>query len=258
MLSPSKAVVALTLGLMCSLSYAKTVPETSTICAPKQYLMSLKYQQQSAEIQALQLQSFQLATYRLKDILAAHPQAKNLAIVTDLDETVLDNSDLFVENVEKCLDYTQWDAWGDWERRGQPKLIPGSLAFLNFANQQGVKIYYVSDRSEKHRDSTTETLKKLALPQVNAEQILLYGQTKEERRQLVEKDHKIVLLLGDTLHDFSKDFNNQQNKLERQNAVSKNQTRFGQDWIVLPNVSYGAWSKDDFSPVKSFPVDAQK
>lgn len=32
--------------------------------------------------------------------------------------------------------------------------------------------------------------------------------------------------------------------------IEKNQSRFGQDWIMLPNTSYGAWSKDAFTGIE--------
>jgi 5'-nucleotidase (lipoprotein e(P4) family) len=235
------------LGLCSGYSFAEAPPAAGALCPAKQYAMALKYQQQSAEIQAQQLQAYQAATMRLQQILKQHPQAKNLAIVTDLDETVLDNSDALVRDVEHCVDYTQWQSWEQWEKQGQPKLIPGSLEFLNYATRHRVKIFYISDRSEQYRAQTMANLRRLALPQVQDQQVLLYGSSKEQRRQKVAQYYRIVLLLGDTLHDFHQDFNNQQTKAQRQTLVKKHHAHFGLDWIVLPNVSYGAWSKDPFS-----------
>ncbi|CAM4338845.1 5'-nucleotidase, lipoprotein e(P4) family [Acinetobacter pragensis] len=216
--------------------------EAPSCPAVQQYGMSLKFQNRSAEVQALQLQAYNLATHRLKEILQANPQAKNLAIVTDLDETVLDNTDVFVSDLKRCEDYTDWKSWDEWERSGQPKLIQGSLEFLKFADQQGVKIFYVSDRSEKYRSSAMRMMKQLDLPQVESSQILLYGASKEQRRQSASQDCDIVLLLGDTLHDFSAAFSNKQSASERAEAVVQNKEKFGDRFIVLPNVSYGAWS----------------
>ena len=217
--------------------------EAPSCAAVQQYGMSLKFQNRSAEVQALQLQAFNIATHRLKEILQNNPDAKNLAIVTDLDETVLDNTDVFVNDLKRCEDYTNWKSWDSWEQSGQPKLISGSLDFLNCANQQGVKIFYISDRAEKYRASAMRMMKQLNLPQVQSDQILLYGTSKEQRRQIAAKDYEIVLLLGDTLHDFSDAFSNHQTPIERAEAVAKNKEQFGERFIVLPNVSYGAWSK---------------
>ena len=244
-LKHSLAICAL--GLLSMATYADVAQPQASVCPAKQYAMGLKYQQQSAEIQALQIQAYALATARLKEILKQHPQATNLAIVTDLDETVLDNSDALVRDVERCIDYTDWKTWEAWEKTGQPKLIPGSLEFLQFADQHRVKIFYISDRAEKYRAQTIANLQRLKLPQAKDRQVLLYGSSKAQRRQAVAKTHQIVLLLGDTLHDFHSDFSNQQNKAERQAMLKKHQSRFAQDWIMLPNVSYGAWSKDPYT-----------
>ncbi|WP_227591392.1 5'-nucleotidase, lipoprotein e(P4) family [Acinetobacter shaoyimingii] len=226
-------------------TFAKSATNTLASCSTEvqQYAMSLKFQHRSAEVHALQLQAYNVAIARLKAILAEKPNAQNLAIVTDLDETVIDNTQVFVDDLKRCESYTNWKSWDTWEKSGKPELIPGSLAFLNFADANGVKIYYISDRSQKYRPYTTQMLKNLGLPQISDEQILLYGTSKEQRRQQVAKDHEIVLLIGDTLHDFSKAFSQDQSKQERLKAVLDNQDKFGEAFIVLPNVSYGPWSK---------------
>ena len=74
----------------------------------QQYRMSVKFQHRSAEVQALQIQAYNIATARLKEIIKQHPDAQNLAIVTDLDETVIDNTDVFVNDLKKCQVYTDW------------------------------------------------------------------------------------------------------------------------------------------------------
>ncbi len=86
----------------------------------QQYRMSVKFQHRSAEVQALQIQAYNIATARLKEIIKQHPDAQNLAIVTDLDETVIDNTDVFVNDLKKCQVYTDWKSWDEWERVGQP------------------------------------------------------------------------------------------------------------------------------------------
>jgi len=72
--------------------------------------------------------------------------------------------------------------------------------------------------------------------------VLLYGTTKVERRAVVSEDHQIVLLLGDTLHDFDGVFHKADTATKRE-KVDENRARFGADWIVLPNATYGEWSE---------------
>lgn len=237
-----KLVTALCIAGACTIAQAKP-------CVSEKYKTALQYQQQSAEIQALQIQSYELATLRLKEILNQNPNAKNLAIVTDLDETVIDNSALLARDTQTCHDYQKWDTWVDWEKQGQPVLIPGSLEFFNFANEHGVKIFYVSDRTQANKTATIKSLEKLNLPQVNANSVLLLDSPKQQRRESIQTaNYNIVMLLGDSLPDFSTDFNSKQPKEERTAAVQRTKAHFGKDWIVLPNASYGAWTKDQLEP----------
>lgn len=211
-------------------------------CPPAAYAMALRYQQQSAEVAALQRQSYALATRQLETLLASRDDEKPAAIMTDLDETVIDNSALLVRDLKACHDFTGWDTWKAWEREGQPALIPGAREFLELAASRGVAIYYVSDRYEENKDATVATLKALGLPGVDDSHVRLLGPSKSVRRQAIAKDHDIVMQLGDSLHDFAGDFSDK--TPEQQKALVAEQAQhFGKDWIMLPNSSYGSWSE---------------
>lgn len=241
MLSACQSIsrLALAATLLASNAFAES---PDPICAQHTYEMGLRYQQQSAEVDALQRQGFNLAHYRLKAKLDQFDgDPSTLAIITDLDETVIDNSALLVRDMQACHDYTTWDTWGHWEKNGHPRLIPGSKAFFDYANQAGVSIYYISDRFNENKASTIATLKALGLPQVSEDHVLLYGTPKAERRDSVTQNHTLIMQLGDSLHDFSHVFADA-NLSEQHNAVKANADHFGQDWIVFPNSTYGDWS----------------
>ncbi|MCM2130263.1 5'-nucleotidase, lipoprotein e(P4) family [Larsenimonas rhizosphaerae] len=235
---------ATVLGLGAGAAMAqKQDPVAAQLCEPMAYRMGLHYQQ-SAEVAALQRQSYVLASLRLDQALAAHPDTDNLAIITDLDETVLDNSSLLVRDMERCHDYTTWDTWHDWEKEGVPTLIPGALAFLEKADRAGVSIYYISDRSDENKSDTIATLDRLGLPQTSEDHVLLLGPPKAERRASVLKDHTVIMQLGDTLHDFSDRFAGTTPAQDHQ-QVQRSADHFGHDWIMLPNAAYGHWSDSD-------------
>ncbi|KUJ00521.1 5'-nucleotidase, lipoprotein e(P4) family [Vibrio sp. MEBiC08052] len=235
----TNAILSVALMAVSGLSWA-----SDDICQPKSYEMALRYQQQSAEIKAIQLQTYHLATERLHTILKQSDQKpQELAVVLDLDETVLDNTPLLVRDMENCVDYTTWDTWSDWEIKGHPTLIPGAKAFIDQANKLGLNIYYVSDRFNENKSYTIETLKALGIPQAEKSHVLLYGKTKEQRRQSVAARHKIIMLLGDSLPDFAAGFKNKQDTDYNRNLVEKHKAHLGVDWFVLPNASYGAWKK---------------
>ena len=214
----------------------------------REHAMAIKYQQRSAEIRALQRQCYALATLRLHAAVdAAGGSGAGLAVVSDIDETILDNSAVMAHSMERQLGQSNIDIWKLWEREGQPHLIPGAADFFALADKLGVTIFYISDRFDENKIATIATLSQLGLPQVEADQVMLYGPTKEERRARIERTHRIILLLGDTLHDFDGSYAgsplDEQHRLTEQHAE-----RFGDDWIVFPNAAHGTWMEAELFP----------
>ena len=234
---------ALLLALPVLSATAAATAAEHDLCEPKAYEMALRYQQKSAEIMALQLQTYRFATERFNEKLKDLKTPENYAVVMDLDEMVLDNTPLLVRDMEQCHDYTKWDTWSDWEKQGKPGLIPGAKAFLDHVNQSKVRIYYVSDRMQENKADTLKTLNALGLPQVSDESVLLDTVSKEERRQSILKKQQIVMLFGDSLPDFAVQFKNKKPSEQQRELVEASAEHFGNDWIVLPNAAYGSWSK---------------
>ncbi len=247
------AMLALPALLLAGPALAQDSAAPADDCAVAEFAMGLRFQQQSAEIRALQRQAFNLATMRLDAAVEGADDPAKLAVVTDLDETVIDNSALLARDLADCHMYDVWDTWLPWERDGDPTLVPGAKEFLDHADGLGVTIRYVSDRSDQQKQHTLDTLSELGLPQVSEESVLLLGPPKTERRDLVAQDHQIVLLLGDTLHDFDGRF--RKTPLEDQKAtVDEESAKWGDMWIVLPNASYGTWSDATLTEWQAEPV----
>lgn len=219
---------------------------TQPACAVAQYRMAVRYQQQSGEIRALRYQAYNVATRQL-DVTLAERKGKSgnqpPAVVLDLDETVIDNTPMEAASIAQCHDYTQWDqAWSDWVQRANAPLIQGAKAFLKHADAKGVAIYYVSNRVTKNLAPTVDNLKKLGLPQATADHVLLLGPPKTQRRQTISQNHDIVMLIGDSLHDFDGVFKGAALPAQRK-AVDRMRSDFGQRFIILPNASYGSWTQ---------------
>ena len=64
-------------------------------------LYPVLWQQTAAEYRALCYQAFNIAELRLNEILRKNSQKENLAIITDLDETVLDNSNIQAQIIKE-------------------------------------------------------------------------------------------------------------------------------------------------------------
>ena len=67
--------------------------------------------------------------------------------------------------------------------------------------------------------------------------------SKESRRAAVEKDHKVVLVLGDNLEDFADLFPVKEGVDARRDAVDSIRDEWGRTFIMFPNAVYGDWEK---------------
>lgn len=198
------------------------------------------WQQQSAEYKALCLQAYQLAAFRLdQDVAQTH--SKPLAVVTDIDETVLDNSP---NTVHQALQGKGFEpkAWEEWTAKGIADTVPGALTFFKYAASKGVDVFYITNRSESERAVTLQNLQRWGFPQATNEHLVLKTTTssKEARRQELAKTHEIIMLVGDNLSDFDAAFDKQLPEARAQ-AVRSAAASFGQRFIILPNPMYGDW-----------------
>jgi 5'-nucleotidase (lipoprotein e(P4) family) len=198
------------------------------------------WHQKGSEYKALCFQAYNLGRMRL-DILLNQSYNKPTAIVTDIDETILDNSPYTVHQSLRNLGYSD-SSWMKWTSMTACDTIPGALSFLRYAKSRGVSIFYITNRMEKERESTLKNLQKWNFPDASDGHLLLKNESsgKESRRQIVMQTHEILLLFGDNLSDFSAVFDKKP-YTERNVQVENDATMFGSRFIVLPNAMYGDW-----------------
>lgn len=200
------------------------------------------WQQTAGEYRALCYQAYSLAKLQLDNILESESkQEKPLAIITDIDETVLDNSPFSAKMIELDEGFRK-QRWVEWGKKESAKPVPGALDFFKYAASKGVTIFYISNRYDIQLNETIENLEKTGFPQVNAQHVLLKEDTSEKqpRRDIVLKNHNVVMLLGDNLSDFLSAFRSNSIK-ERNQLVDDLKEAFGKKFIVLPNPMYGDW-----------------
>lgn len=200
--------------------------------------------QQAAENRALAYQAFNLAKMRLDTELKACKKSRKkqpCAIVTDVDETILDNSPNGGWLIKNRQNYSPAN-WFNWVKQESAKPLPGAIDFINYAASKGIKTFYVTNRNAAEKAATANNLKKVGFPEVTDETLLVRteGSGKEPRRQIVAAKHRIVLMLGDNLNDFS-DIFERKSISDRFDAVETVKNEFGSRFIVLPNPMYGDW-----------------
>lgn len=198
------------------------------------------FQQHAAEYKALCYQAYNIAYLRLDQALMNQP-SKPRAIITDIDETVLDNSAYAAHRAAQGKDYDA-ASWMEFTGKAIADTVPGAYNFLRYAASQGVQVFYITNREEKERTGTLQNLKKFGFPNADETHLLTRQGTsgKEARRSAVLKDHEVVLLLGDNLSDFSFLFDKRSTE-ERSSAANALAAEFGRKFIVLPNPVYGDW-----------------
>lgn len=245
--------------VLCAAPAGARKPDVSRALSQPE-LYSIIYQQSSAEYKALCLQTYNAATSAMRELLRLGEfemrdgkacaktlvkvgegkyayEYKPLAVVLDLDETVLDNSgfEAWCVLTGHVFEPKNWGAWGVFQGAvpAAQRSVPGAVDFLLECQKMGITPIYITDRDESMRPGTLATLRGLGLdtPDLNERLILrkkgddearaqallasmgvaegdaLYARTlanlskKAGRRLEVSKDYQIVAFCGDNLYD---------------------------------------------------------
>lgn len=202
-------------------------------------VQAVLWQQHAAENDALYYQGYNTAKLQLdaalENILS---YKKTLAIITDIDETVLDNSPYNAKLIKDDLSYTK-ESWNEWCQLAQAKPLPGAVSFLNYAASKGVVIFYITNRRTEVKEVTLKNLQKYNFPFADASHIQLKEDmsNKEPRRQKILDDYEVILYMGDNLADFADVFEGN----DRNQKAAELAANFGTKFIVFPNPMYGDW-----------------
>lgn len=188
--------------------------------------------------------------------------AKPLAIVLDIDETVLLNLGYEADEAARGLSYD--DArWRRWEATGAGKVdpVPGAVEAISAARRAGVAVVYISNRTAANAPATARALEGAGLGKaVPGETLLLKeegaGSGKDARRAQVAETHCVVALVGDQLGDFSDLFSAPGMTPAARRAAADGvqiEPLWGAGWFMLPNPVYGTGLKGGIADV--FPAN---
>ncbi len=221
--------------------------DSSMISNSEHLAMATLWFQKSAEAKAVYYQTFNYAKILLENNLKKDrfklKKKKPKAVITDIDETVLNNSPYEARLIESGTSYNS-ESWTKWVNEKQAKALPGAVDFLHFAKEKGVEVFYISNRSVKLLKPTLENLVNVGFPFADEKHILLKDKTSDKtaRRDSVLKNYDVILYLGDNLRDFNRNFKYSA-KTNRNDSVEAHKDLFGSTYIVFPNPMYGEWEK---------------
>ena len=178
------------------------------------------------------------------------------AIILDIDETVLDNSQYQAQLV---LNGTEFDpvTWDHWLAMKAAPAIPGAVDFINSVEAKGIEVIYITNRECKSRQGsdnacpqeqdTLDNLESVGIKNVTSANLLLkkekpeWSSEKKSRREEIANNYRVVMLFGDDLGDFLPDVKKNITPSERNELVFKYRSNWGSKWFVLSNPNYGSW-----------------
>ena len=221
-------------------------------------LMATLWVQNSAEYEAITLQTYKQAEAKLAEALEdsswtasveQHSGFSKLppAIVLDIDETVLDNSyyqaRLILDN-----DSFSEESWADWVYESNATAIKGAVKFTKMADSLGIRVFYVSNRDANLMSDTIDNLKMHGFPMHDKiHTVLLKGEratwtsSKVNRRKWVVARYRILMMVGDDLNDFLPA--KEHSPTARKQMIEDYESFIGTRWFVLPNPVYGSWER---------------
>jgi 5'-nucleotidase (lipoprotein e(P4) family) len=218
-------------------------------------LNSVLWMQTSAEFWALTTAAYHSAEVRLSQALkdpswtaaleqAAGHETLPPAVILDLDETVLDNSPAQAQITLERTVYQQ-DLWSAWVEKMAAAAIPGAQSFIAFAEQNGVRVFFVTNRAASEQDATLKNLSALGIA-ASDETVLSTGENgwtsdKTARRAQIARSYRVLLLVGDDMNDFVATA--RLSPSERVALAKNHAERWGRSWILLPNAMYGSWER---------------
>ena len=258
--SRSRRVALVALILMVTLGCASQRPPVAAQApepAASDLLNAVLWMQRSVEYKASALTAFALARIRLDQALAdrdwtAAPkeqtgayQALPPAIVLDVDESILDNSGY---QAWMTLKGTTFDSktWNAYVNTVTSQAIAGAVEFARYADSKGVKVFYVSNRTADEEPATRKNLEKFGFPMGGSVDTMLmtrkqpdWGSAKGTRRAFIAKSYRILINVGDNFGDFVDEYRG--SEAERLKIMEDNKARWGREWIMIANPSYGSF-----------------
>ncbi len=207
-----------------------------------QLVVATLWYQKSNEKKALYYQGFNMAKAMIDKTVATYKGTKPLAVVVDIDETMLDNSPYEARIIQAGKTY-EHKTWEQWVKEAKAKALPGAVDFTKYAKSKGVEVFYITNRRDHNRTETLKNLQDQGFEFADNNHLLMMTTTgdKTARRQQVLAKYNIICYLGDNMSDFDQSLDDMEPGSKER--VEQHSDLFGSKYIVMPNPMYGHWVK---------------
>ncbi len=247
-------------------SKIKELKEKETSALRHEDLDATLWIQTSGEYAAITQQAYHLAAESLGDRLldptwtacleqrelveAGEVELSSLppAVIFDVDETVLDNTGYQVELIKNKTEYSR-ESWKAFCITETSKAIPGAVDFVERCRAAGVHVIFLTNREHEVENHTQANLMAVGLLHEDDGDVVYskyemedWKSDKTSRRKHLSQKYRILLLVGDDLHDFASTGEHPAHSVRRKIAL-ENHEMWGHGWIAMPNPNYGGWEQ---------------
>lgn len=131
-----------------------------------------------------------------------HLGEPDVAIVSDIDETCLDNSAHF-------KDGTGWGDWEKWEAQAKDPVLKQTADFLAWARKNGFAVFFITGRSESSRAATIKNLVRAGLSydglymRPHNDDLPAEPMKSKFRKMISDMGFKIIVNIGDQYSDLT-------------------------------------------------------
>jgi 5'-nucleotidase (lipoprotein e(P4) family) len=207
-------------------------------------LYALAWKQTAAEYQALYHQGFNIARLHVQAALDKKQAGdKPLAVVTDVDDTIVHVLNYWGYLANNSKDFFEDPLWDQWISRNLITAAPGALDFLKFCADNNVEVFYVTsrDQGEATLQIALSNLEHIGAPFVDESHVTVLRESsnKELTQNEIMLTHQVVVMLGDNLNDFRRKYYIRNDVEGRLEAMQEDRDRFGIEYILFPNPTYG-------------------
>ena len=210
--------------------------------AEEENLLAILWVQRSAEFRGLSYQAYNLAAMEVDKAVAQrketekalqktkakdNPQTQQeplrpLAVVLDLDDTIVCHAPLevyYLEHPEAKANYNAWEQWISQHNQ----LLPGAGDFLKYTDRHGVQIFYVTGRGPQDKKVTEAFIRKAGLPFPDESHLLLNDRSGGKMNHFAKlaRRYDIICYLGDNVADFPIGANRDENEIKYQKTAEE-------------------------------------
>lgn len=224
--------------------------------------MAVTWKQTAAEYNALYYQGFNMARLLVDNAIKDQkPNDLPLAIVTDLDDTLVVPLNYWGYLIDNNYDFFDDPIWDEWIPENRMVPTAGSIEFLNYCKENGIEVFYVTsrDQGENTYEYAMGNLKAMGFPYADEEHltVLMDTSNKEAVQIKIAEKYNIAAYLGDSLNDFRRIYYVKDVE-ERSRLVANDKDLYGTKYIIFPNPTDGHWIRAIFGDSEPAPSNENR